>query len=558
MKNELEQFKLPPGALDDPETRATLAEVNRRFQSDHLFYKWEPYPKQAELLLSPCLISAMVGANRVGKTETLSYAAVAHAMGFDPALSRLTGQLVFHKTPCRIWASTLDHMLSREVLLNKIIKFIPPGEAEYQAGAGAFQFKNGSRIIFKSCKAGWQSYQGDELDLIINDEEPDDERIFNEQVMRVLSVSGRIMFSFTPLLGSLWLHDVLYAPTEVGFKQRDVFSISAGMVDNPYLPKNALKQARQRYTGDELKIRVEGEYVVSIGNRFFDREKIKYQESLSKTDFWQGAIAEDPIRGRVEMKPIKDGELRIYEKPIPGHDYAMGGDVADGDPLGDWSVLCCIDVASQRVCAVWRGRIDPAELGYTAALLGRYFNDALIAIERNRQGAATLSILKSAIYPSLYAMPDHLKRRRTRNPSESGQPTQDQSLQPTKIGWDTNARTKPYMMSALKSELDNDRIIINDQETLDEMKQFAFLKEATAGLHNLGALRGHDDCVMALAVALMAAEACNTEGSPHVNPHKVKTIEQLLIEDSLQQKIKDAIDPDEDMFKEESFFDLMI
>ena len=80
--------------LKDPRgiDRGKLQEFYRRLESGHPFYSWTPFKKQADVLLSRARIKALIGANRVGKTETASYMAVAAAVATLRAPSSLTSR----------------------------------------------------------------------------------------------------------------------------------------------------------------------------------------------------------------------------------------------------------------------------------------------------------------------------------------------------------------------------------------------------------------------------------------------------------------------------------
>lgn len=69
-----------------------------------------------------------------------------------------------------------------------------------------------------------------------------------------------------------------------------------------------------------------------------------------------------------------------------------------------------------------------------------------------------------------------------------------------KIGWDTNAATRPKMLSDLKDAVDGRLFEIYDKITIEEM--FSFIVTQTGNLYKAKAEKGSlDDTVMALAIA---------------------------------------------------------
>lgn len=534
----------------------------RRMNSDHLFYKWHPFIKQQNVITSTAMIRGLVGANRVGKTETIAYVAVSAAHGFNPVLTRLTGRIVLHHTPANIWAVSLDRKVSSEVLEAKIARFIPPGAAEWRTRDLSWHFHGtGSKITFKSCDSGWEKFQGAEIDLVVFDEEPDDERIFNECFMRILSVSGKMVFSFTATRGSLWLHDVLFDPEEAGIEPKHVFTQQIGMVDNPYLPKGTVEKARLKYPGDEGRIRVDGEYLLSMGNRFFDQEKVLFHKQHRKKPVVVGTLERDPLRGvyRPRNTGLLDAPLWVIAFPEPGKEYAIGVDVGSGDPLGDWNVAIVLDALTLEEVCVYRNRHDPTEFGSELYDLGSWYNDALIGVETNRSGGATLSSLKGLSYPRLYAMPEYLKTPRVRRKADGSFDGQQQHLSPPKFGWNTSGRTKPVAMNNFRHLLNQDSCRFHNTTLMAEMLKFAHLKEGFghSNLYGLGALKGHDDHVMAFAIALMVAKDMHVEPPRKKQAFQDETIEDLILKMSFNRQLRREVTGEEEEDYYENFTDLL-
>lgn len=63
-----------------------------------------------------------------------------------------------------------------------------------------------STLAFKSYEQGWQKMQGDGVDFIWLDEEPDDYKIYTECQARLIATKGKMMITFTPLSGETELY----------------------------------------------------------------------------------------------------------------------------------------------------------------------------------------------------------------------------------------------------------------------------------------------------------------------------------------------------------------
>jgi len=91
--------------------------------------------------------------------------------------------------------------------------------------------------------------------------------------------------------------------------------------------------------------------------------------------------------------------LSIFKQPLQGEQYVIGADPAEG-LMQDESVAEVFRNSSrpEQVAEYASATIKPDEFAYELASLGRRYNDALIVVERNNHGLATLSHLKR-IYP---------------------------------------------------------------------------------------------------------------------------------------------------------------
>jgi len=178
------------------------------------------------------------------------------------------------------------------------------------------------------------------------------------------------------------------------------------------------------------------------------------------------------------------GELQVFRNHAHDEKFIIGADVALG--VGqDRSCAIVMDSEREIVAKYSCDRIDPSAYGQLLFYLGRMYNHALLIVESNSMGVATLAKLKSMRYPNLYHQTNLTKI------------TDDESERP---GFKTTSATKPAIIGNLKSAIHNREIQLNDQQLVDELKSYVLLSngktEAAAG--------GYDDSVIALALALEA------------------------------------------------------
>lgn len=182
------------------------------------------------------------------------------------------------------------------------------------------------------------------------------------------------------------------------------------------------------------------------------------------------------------FEPDPRGELLIYHEHDPCETYTIGADVAMGVRGGDFSVAQVLD-GKRRQVAVYRAHVHPDLYATVLRVLGLRYNTAYIAPEVNNHGLLTTTRLARDLeYPAVHqtVVYDHVLERET-----------------TRLGWETTVKTKPMIVDELRAAFRDNKIELNDRQTLEEMRAFVVTEEG-----RLEAETGHhDDCVMALAIA---------------------------------------------------------
>lgn len=271
------------------------------------------------------------------------------------------------------------------------------------------------------------------------------------------------------------------------------------------------------------------EFGITPGHVFWMREKLSelgndwdlFRQSfpLTPEDAWvtPGAQAfpiksireqRDNVRGpeRVckifagpRLFDVPGGELYVWKEPKSGALYDIGADVSqglglnDGEEAGDASVACVIERGTGEQVAEWASKsTDPLEFATTLYWLGTYYNTAQIAIETNGIGGATNSQLTKMGYGNIYQWRyrDEIIPRISR-----------------KTGWETNRRTKPWLVGFATHELINRRTIVRSEALLKEMYDFVRVDES-----EWRAIAGsHDDRVIAWMIAILVSDDENFE-----------------------------------------------
>jgi hypothetical protein len=223
-------------------------------------------------------------------------------------------------------------------------------------------------------------------------------------------------------------------------------------------------------------------FVVS-GANVFNIEKLMGlipQPILKQMEFnFESQMMEDAPRGSIE----------IYKYPTFEDSFAIAGDVALG--VGkDYSSAIVMN-KEKEICAVYRNNtIDPSKFGDVLFYLGRYYNNALLAVESNSMGIATLNRLTQMNYVNLY-----YQTKIANVSKEEG----------SRVGWRTTSASKPAIIGFLKSAIENDEVWIPSRTVIGELMNYVADDNGKTN-----AIVGHnDDTVIALAIVL---EVIRTHG----------------------------------------------
>jgi hypothetical protein len=177
----------------------------------------------------------------------------------------------------------------------------------------------------------------------------------------------------------------------------------------------------------------------------------------------------------------REGNLSIWQSPGFDEKFIIGADVSLG--VGqDYSVAVVLNSKRQIVALYRDNHVDPAVFGRDLFYLGRYFNNALLAVESNSMGVSTLQKLKEMKYVNLYYQ------------TQIANLTDEDGV---RLGFRTTSASKPAIISNLKNWIDNDEVAIWSRDIVNELRDYV---SDDKGKTN--ASKGStDDAVMALAIA---------------------------------------------------------
>lgn len=189
------------------------------------------------------------------------------------------------------------------------------------------------------------------------------------------------------------------------------------------------------------------------------------------------------------------GGVAVFAKPVEGHQYAVGVDVATGRGL-DFTVAYVVDLTDGSLSAEYRAKIDADLAAEQLHFLAAWFNTALVAVEN--QGGYGLTIINPLRdgrkgrppYPRLYRHRDF--RRGDQHEAVAW-------------GFPMSSATRPQVLGHLEEMVRERAIPKLTASLVDEMASFIRFdpqKPSAKGPWPRAQDGCHDDCVMAAAIAL--------------------------------------------------------
>lgn len=225
------------------------------------------------------------------------------------------------------------------------------------------------------------------------------------------------------------------------------------------------------------------EAFIATGKPAFDRNAVLKQRKNICEPEMRGTFGQDK-----KFVSLERGDVRVWQRPLEGHPYVIGADVSTGTSGGDYSAAFVLNMRTMEQVASIHGLIAPWDFATQLNALGRWYNNAIIAIEVNNVGLAVQDpLIRVHFYPRLHqwkGKPDRVR------------------LGPAHLyGWVTNVATRPLLIEAGQRALNKEIVCLHEDGLLREIIEFSLNDEG-----KFEARAGHDDRVIAMLIALRSRE----------------------------------------------------
>jgi hypothetical protein len=229
------------------------------------------------------------------------------------------------------------------------------------------------------------------------------------------------------------------------------------------------------------------------GNSYFDEKALRHiMEGAARPMDNVPELGGVKFEGWSERIPGRDqywvqNGLAVYEYPVPGEQYIVYTDPSEGHKHSDNGAIQVLHARTRHQVASLALKAYPNKLGAMACAIGAHYNNALLAIERNKISATVLKAVDLG-YPNLYYEEDE----------------EDPEKRRYKAGFFLTREHRERSLAEFKEDAEAGMVVIRDAPTIREMYNFTWEQLRKRGdfqwkaQASSGAL---DDRVLSLACA---------------------------------------------------------
>lgn len=196
----------------------------------------------------------------------------------------------------------------------------------------------------------------------------------------------------------------------------------------------------------------------------------------------------------VDIRGVDKG-LWVWQFPDYSHSYIVSADVARGDG-SDFSAAHIIDISlvTPTQVAEYKGSLGTKDFGNFLVAISTEYNNALLIVERENVGWATLQAIIDREYKNLFYSSADLKYVDVQRQLSNNYYSEEKKLVP---GFSTNIKTRPLVIAHLEQFFRDKSIDIFSTRTLAELETFIWKNGKAQAMDGY-----NDDLTMALGIGL--------------------------------------------------------
>tara|TARA_B100001250_G_scaffold251580_1_gene216260 strand:- start:3532 stop:5130 length:1599 start_codon:yes stop_codon:yes gene_type:complete len=188
-----------------------------------------------------------------------------------------------------------------------------------------------------------------------------------------------------------------------------------------------------------------------------------------------------------------DRNLWVWEQPDYTKEYIVVADVARGDGT-DYSACQVFEIETMEQVAEYKGQLGTTDYGNFLIGLATKYNDAILVVENNNVGWATLQTIIDRGYKNLFYQSKDMQVVDVEHKINNRYRSQDNSMVP---GFSTTMKTKPLIIAKMEEYTREKLVTINSNRLLDELFVYIYKNSKTEAMEGY-----NDDLVMSYAIAL--------------------------------------------------------
>jgi hypothetical protein len=343
----------------------------------------------------------------------------------------------------------------------------------------SLRFANGSQI--KAIASNESAGRSEALSLLILDEAAFIDRIDEiwTAAQQTLATGGNCIALSTPNGVGNWFHKQ-WMDAEAG--DNEFNTIRLHWTDHPDRDESWRKEQNKILGPSQAAQECDADFLTS-GQSVVDPAILTW---------FKDKMVESPI----EEQGIDRG-MWIFRQPDYTKEYIVVADVARGDG-SDYSACQVFEVGDMEQVAEYKGQLSTTDYGNFLIEVATKYNDALLVVENNNIGWATIQTIIDRGYKNLFYQSKDLQVVDVEHNITNKYRAQDRNMVP---GFSTTGKTRPLIIAKMEEYTREKLVKLHSNRLIDEL--FVFIYKTAVTNARAEAMRGYnDDLVMSYAIAL--------------------------------------------------------